>query len=503
MKERIPIVFISYSHDNPDHKQWVSELASKLRQNGIEVIFDLWDLEYGDDLSRFMSKGIADSDRVLVICTDEYVQKAEAGEGGVGYEGTIVNVELLRNVNTNKFIPIIKQASGEKKTPDFLGTRTYVNAQSGVIADEDFDKLLRDLHKMPPQKPQLGKNPFFKTLSGEEVFLPVKSTPLTLSNFYSDPLQAYNDAKSLIRNEDMFGWRELVKKIRSPMRVQLLEWREKYDNIRPKNQKEFEAAIDDAFDKISPLTAIALAGVESGHPKFRNQKLFFDDIYTIPGWNMAGLVTLIKLPKTLSYIFQALHGSMCINTGQIDLILNLANTKIRIPEINEYVSLWKDRSIMGWPHTLGDNCVTAWKYLSSLATRFEWLDSLFEDEFQYKVALTAYYMTLNIYEFANYIASGKESQIKDTEYSLNFNIPLCFTSESSDVLEKAISLLVNSPEELKKLWNIRNVNYYNQMITLWSDWQQQGCKWIERAYPFSHSRWYLNKKLPHAAVFEN
>ena len=51
-----PTVFISYSHDSPAHKQWVSELGAKLRQNGVDAVLDQWDLNPGDDMTRFMEK---------------------------------------------------------------------------------------------------------------------------------------------------------------------------------------------------------------------------------------------------------------------------------------------------------------------------------------------------------------------------------------------------------------------------------------------------------------
>ena len=43
-----PKVFISYSHDSPEHRRWVSELGAKLRDNGVDAILDQWDLGPGD-----------------------------------------------------------------------------------------------------------------------------------------------------------------------------------------------------------------------------------------------------------------------------------------------------------------------------------------------------------------------------------------------------------------------------------------------------------------------
>ncbi|MDE0041498.1 MAG: toll/interleukin-1 receptor domain-containing protein, partial [Candidatus Poribacteria bacterium] len=165
-----PKVFISYSHDSPEHKRWVSELGAKLPHNGIDAILDQWDLGPGDDITRFMESGLKNSDRVLVVCTDTYVSKANAGEGGVGYERMIVNAQLIQNLGTNKFIPVIRHASGEEMTPTFLATRMYIDLRDQSEFETEFNKLLHELHHVPIiQKPPLGKNPFATLPSGQEV----------------------------------------------------------------------------------------------------------------------------------------------------------------------------------------------------------------------------------------------------------------------------------------------------------------------------------------------
>ncbi|MGV3774927.1 MAG: toll/interleukin-1 receptor domain-containing protein [Verrucomicrobiales bacterium] len=65
-----PMVFISYSHDTKEHKAWVAAFAQRLVLNGVEVLFDQWDLGPGDDVPKFMEKAVSQADRVLMICTD-------------------------------------------------------------------------------------------------------------------------------------------------------------------------------------------------------------------------------------------------------------------------------------------------------------------------------------------------------------------------------------------------------------------------------------------------
>lgn len=70
-----PVALMSYSHDSPEHKRWVGELAAKLVKKGVDVILDQWNTGPGDDLPKFMERAVGGADRVLMICTDAYVQR--------------------------------------------------------------------------------------------------------------------------------------------------------------------------------------------------------------------------------------------------------------------------------------------------------------------------------------------------------------------------------------------------------------------------------------------
>ncbi|ETT08373.1 toll/interleukin-1 receptor domain-containing protein [Providencia alcalifaciens] len=163
----IPKAFISYSHDSQEHKKWVLDLATRLRNNGVDAILDQWDLQPGDDLPSFMEKGLSSSDRVLMICTDKYVQKANSGAGGVGYEKMIVTADLLKTIDSNKVIPIIHQ-NGSHDVPNFLRTKMFLDFSRQDQYEFSFDELIRTLHNSPLyEKPPVANNPF----------VPVSETP--------------------------------------------------------------------------------------------------------------------------------------------------------------------------------------------------------------------------------------------------------------------------------------------------------------------------------------
>lgn len=132
-------VFISYSHDSNEHRKWVGKLVQdlgrQLKSSNANLVFDQSNLNPGQDIARFMEQGISESDYVLVICTSNYNQKADNGHGGVGYEKMIITSELLANQDTHKFIPVVRNVMGARRTPICLSTRLFVDLSD----DADYD----------------------------------------------------------------------------------------------------------------------------------------------------------------------------------------------------------------------------------------------------------------------------------------------------------------------------------------------------------------------------
>lgn len=155
-----PKVFISYSHDSASHKQWVLEFATTLRSRGVDAILDQWDLKPGDDLPHFMEQNLESADYAVMVCTKRYVSKANAGEGGVGYEKMIMTSSSLAKISDNKVIPIVRENS-DPKVPTFLKTKLYIDFTRDEDIEYSLDELLRHLLRAPLyEKPEIGKNPF-------------------------------------------------------------------------------------------------------------------------------------------------------------------------------------------------------------------------------------------------------------------------------------------------------------------------------------------------------
>lgn len=156
----IPKVFISYTYDSPEHEKWVEKLARNLcNPGGVDVIFDKWDARLGDNLPFFMEQGLSNAHLVLCICSDKYVQKANKGLGGAGYEKKIMSQILMKDANKEFVIPVMVNNT-TKELPIFLSGDKYIDFSSNDYYGSFRDLLYRIHGKDKELKPNISTNPF-------------------------------------------------------------------------------------------------------------------------------------------------------------------------------------------------------------------------------------------------------------------------------------------------------------------------------------------------------
>jgi len=163
-----PKLFISYSWSNPSHEQWVVDLATQLRESGIDVIFDKWDLREGHDAYAFMEKMVTDPDikKVAIISDSVYADKADGRSGGVGTETQIISRQVYEQQQQVKFVAIVteKDEAGKACLPTYYKSRIYIDLSEPDTYADNFEKFLRWVFDKPLYvKPELGKAPIFAT----------------------------------------------------------------------------------------------------------------------------------------------------------------------------------------------------------------------------------------------------------------------------------------------------------------------------------------------------
>jgi hypothetical protein len=174
--ERAPRVFVSYSWDDPEHIAWVLRLATRLREDGVDVVLDRWDTRLGSDLSLFMEKAADTSYRVLIVASSNYAAKADAGEGGVGYERRVITPSLMKDLGGHRAVPVLRE-NQEGELPRFMGAAKYVDFRDENLYEDRYYELLQDLHGIhDTPKPLLGRNPF-GAMPDEEVPIALRHDP--------------------------------------------------------------------------------------------------------------------------------------------------------------------------------------------------------------------------------------------------------------------------------------------------------------------------------------
>lgn len=166
MSEDNAKLFISYSWTDNDHEKWVLNLATELRENGVEVILDKWDLKEGHDSYAFMEKMVTDPDikKVILVCDKEYAEKADNRAGGVGTETQIITPELYSEQEQDRFVAVVteKDEDGNPYLPTFYKSRIYIDLSTDEIYASNFEQLLRWIYDHPLHiKPDIGKKPTF------------------------------------------------------------------------------------------------------------------------------------------------------------------------------------------------------------------------------------------------------------------------------------------------------------------------------------------------------
>jgi hypothetical protein len=157
-------VFISYSHDSEPHSQRVLALANQLRKHGVDAELDQYVTRPPQGWPRWCEEQLRpeNSEFVLVICTETYLNRIEGGvpadEGrGVFWEGSVIYNYLYDQKSNGRFIPIVFDRGDEAHIPLPL-KGAYYQLTAFDLSDPGYEALYRELTHQPAiEKPPLGE----------------------------------------------------------------------------------------------------------------------------------------------------------------------------------------------------------------------------------------------------------------------------------------------------------------------------------------------------------
>lgn len=467
-----PVVFISYSHDNPQHMRWVTSLAEKLITEGnIDVIIDCWNTSPGEDIGIFMEQGVTQAQKVLMICSETYSQKVDDGVGGAGYEGGIVRAELISKIGTTKFIPIISPGNTYHRVPKCLESKKYLDMSKVDNYAQKFNELVISIRNYSSLvKPQLGLSEQFKAIENLKNTLQQNQSSLKLEDEIPiDAIECFNHARAILVSGNMFNWKEYLKLQRKYFFQELIQYRNKNERkINTNNTGSLIEMVVEAASTSQRLFATIAAGIISEQESYRHHAAVIADILRPSDWNRSGQIIFTALPSAITFIYHYLIGAVSVNSQQFDLAFENANFKI----VDDYntSSLILSHEANGFEDSYGRSFTSGVKVLHSLFNKWRILSYLFDNEENYIASISTYNILLILSCFIhnpNKIFTGKDA-------IWNWHIPpiFLFTKDYNIRRITKQKLTTNFNQLLSKI-----INNHISTDTIISCWQNYITAW--------------------------
>jgi hypothetical protein len=140
-------IFISYSWDSQEHKDWVAKLADELEKfEDFHVCLDQFDLDSKMDRHLFMENAVYESDVVIVISTKEYARKANARTGGVGEETFFNTGKLWKDFPSDKRAHTLNILREKEGTPRYLENFFHIDFTDDLQFEEKLSELILEIN---------------------------------------------------------------------------------------------------------------------------------------------------------------------------------------------------------------------------------------------------------------------------------------------------------------------------------------------------------------------
>lgn len=229
-------IAVSYAWNGENYREKVIDFVNYLRREGYNVIMDeyLRQQSTSIDFNEMMSRMITEADKVIVMLSKQYKERAERFEGGVGDEYRIILKEIKKNNNKYIFVSFKDDVDNrvEDLVPNALGNRDVI-----IICDNY----------------KLWRERLFSKLTGEEIysFNNVEKTLKSMDSKFICYNANNNDKKDVkcrikaLLAENKIFWDKYGPSsklaVKNPMSDSVILWEKcKEETIIPNNKKIIE-----------------------------------------------------------------------------------------------------------------------------------------------------------------------------------------------------------------------------------------------------------------------
>ncbi len=155
-------VLISYAWEDEAYRDWVAQLATQLRADGVDARLDRWHLE-DRTFPEFMNSEVREADKVLVLCSPKYQEKVHAMEDGgpltgSGWESMLLSSAMFAEGKRSKVMVALARGQSKESVPSWLQTfpREDLTHSDETKNHQHYLLLLRRLTGTTESAPPLG-----------------------------------------------------------------------------------------------------------------------------------------------------------------------------------------------------------------------------------------------------------------------------------------------------------------------------------------------------------
>ena len=149
-----PTVFISYTHESPDHNARVLRLAQRLETEGVSCELDVFESCPPEGWPAWMFRQVGTKDYCIVVCTESYRRRLEGTEApgkgkGATWEGRAVLQRLYDTQSYDWLLPVVFDPNDLPQIPLALRSATYYVLGQDLGTGDDYAALYCALTKQP------------------------------------------------------------------------------------------------------------------------------------------------------------------------------------------------------------------------------------------------------------------------------------------------------------------------------------------------------------------
>lgn len=152
-----PKVFISHASEDKD--RFVTEFAKKLRENGVDVWLDKWEMLPGDSLvDKIFEEGLKEAQAVIIVLSKYSIEKPWVREE--------LNASVVNKIDKGtRLIPVVLDNCA---VPESLKGTLWESIKNLNSYQENFDRILASIFGYR-DKPPLGEPPAYVRESVVEI----------------------------------------------------------------------------------------------------------------------------------------------------------------------------------------------------------------------------------------------------------------------------------------------------------------------------------------------